>query len=281
MYKPQPRIAEIMNWSLERIKNVPYEVTLRWIFYQAYQASKSKIVPWVLEGGKSEYKNFIHWTSRVRKEFWNGWTPHTLVDDGRKMQMYGGGYSTPQEWFESFKLETCLLDKRITQEEIILVCFEADAMRRQFEYETDIYHVPLIPFRGDASIEYKWRIAKQIENMSNAYNKAVRVLYFGDLDPKGEEIPENALRDIRKWCNIDFEYNHIGLKQEHIERWNLPENPEKHGYQWEALDDSMAHELICNALDKYVDLDEIMKVLKRETEATDIWHRAIEEIVIK
>lgn len=267
-----------MNWSLERIKLVPYEVTLRWTFYQAYQASKSGTVPWALESGKSEYKNFIHWTSRVRKEFWNGWTPSTLVDDGRVMKMYGGGYATQQAWFESFKSEECILDKRMTQKEVVLVCFEADAMRRQFEYETGIYHVPLIPFRGDASIEYKWRISKEIERLSRVYNKPVRILYYGDLDQKGEEIPENALRDIRKWCSIDFHYNHVGLKQEHVERWDLPENPEKHGYQWEALDDAMAHELICGALDQYIDLSEIQKVINREDRATERWREILQEI---
>lgn len=273
-YQPTPKVAEIMTWCLEKVKSVPYRVTLRWLFYQAYQESRDHRRHWGLHT-KQGYSAFKSWASRVRKNFWNGWTPETLVDDTRELEMHGGGHATPESWIESFRNETCMIDKRQYQKQIVLLCFEADAMRRQFEHYTKDYHVSLAPFRGDASIDYKWKIAKWIEELKKAYGKPVKVLYFGDLDPKGAEIPENAMRDIRAWCKFEFAYEIVGLKQEHVARWNLPENPDKHGYQWEALSDNAARELIQTALNANVDLDAIKKAEDIEHRATVKWQEII------
>ena len=278
-YKPQQRIAEIMAWCLVQIQALPYNPTLREVFYQAYQAAKSGTVPWASQfpEGKKAYKTFIQWTSRVRKGFWGGWAPNTLTDDQRDLVKRGGGYDTPNEWFDHFRREECTLDKRHTQNKIIILCFEAEAMHAQFEYLTHDYFVSLVPFRGDASIEQKWRLAKWIEEITAYYQKTVKILYFGDYDPKGAEIPENAMRDVRKWCSVSFEYEHIGLHQEHVTRWNLPENPEKHGFQWEAMNKDQAAELVQGTLNREINLEEIAKMQKAEDEATAQWKTFIEE----
>jgi hypothetical protein len=269
-YEPTPRVAEIMAWCLQKIKSVPYRVTLRWIFYQAYQFFGLT---------KDDYHNFKSWTSRVRKNFWNGWSPDTLVDDQREILYRGGGYSGIKEWIEALKEEHCILDKRRNQKKIIIICFEAAAMQSQFEHYTEGYYVSLIPFRGDTSIEHKWRIAKWIEKLHGSYNKPIKILYFGDLDKKGLEIPENALNDIRKWCSVPFEFEYIGLKQEHVERWNLPENPEKHGYQWEALDDDAARELIQTAIQKEIDLEAIREIEEEEKDVEEEWKSLVDRMI--
>lgn len=263
-YTPSLETEKIMTWCLRKIQSIPYRVTLRWIFYQAFQH---------IGLTKDDYARFKGLTSRVRKNFWGGWKPDTLVDDQRNIFYKGGGPETVLDWYKQIRDLDCTLDKRYTQNKIIIICFEAAAMHSQFEYYTKDYYVTLVPFRGDASIEFKWRIAKWIEQLIKKYQKPVKILYFGDLDQKGEEIPENALRDIRKWCLYKFEYAHIGLKKEHVTRWNLPENPEKHGYQWEALDDDAARELIQGALDKEIDLGAIGIIKEEETEAETGWKK--------
>lgn len=263
-YKPQEKIADILNWSLQKIKSVPYDVSLRWIFYRAVQ-EKGLL--------KTDYKNFKEWTRKPRKRFWNGWAPNTLIDDTREITERGGGYDSPQDWLEHFKRESCTIDKRRTQPRIVILCFEAQAMYSQFHYYSSDYYVSLVPFKGDATIEPKWRLAKWIEQLDVEYGKPVKILYFGDLDEKGKEIPENAMKDVRKWCNIHFDYERVGLNEEHVQRWGLPENPEKPGYQWEALDDAAAKELIQNALNANVDLEAIEKVVSIEDGATERWRQ--------
>ena len=71
---------------------------------------------------------------------------------------------------------------------------------------------------------------------------------------------------------------------EQVSKYNLPENFEKPGqYQWEALEDDQAEEIIIQALDGYIDTDIIEAVSDEAQKATEVWQRkvrkAIEEIV--
>lgn len=256
----------MLNWCLEKIKELPYSVTIRYIFYRATQERGLK---------KEDYNNFKKWTSRARHNFWNGWRPDTLVDETREIAIRGGGYNTPKEWFDSFKDRECIIDKRPKQNKIIIICFEAEAMKKQFNYYTSGYYVSTVPFKGDHTIEPKWRLAKWIEQLSETYNKPVKILYFGDLDDKGRKIPESAFRDIRTWCSVPFEYERIGLNPEHVEKWSIPENPEKPGYQWEALEDHAAGELIQTALNNNINLEAIKQDESIEGIATKKWREII------
>jgi len=269
-YKPTPEIAEILNRCLERVKALPYQVTLRWLFYRIMGEKAF---------GKKKYKDFKGWTSKARKKFWNGWRPDTLPDDTREIHYRGGGHANPEDWVKSFLDKECRMEKFSTQQRITLVCFEAEAMYRQFEYYARPYYVSLIPFRGDTGIEHKWRIAKLIESLGS-YGKPITVLYFGDLDTKGRKIPGSAFKDIRAWCSASFEYHWVGLTASQVRKYHLPDNPERPGqYQWEALEDKDAGDLITSVLDQYVDLVSIRAVERREGTATRRWQELLRESV--
>ncbi len=273
-YKPTPEIAEILNRCLKRVQALPYEVTLRWLFYRIMGEKAF---------GKKKYKDFKGWTSKARKNFWNGWKPDTLPDDTREIHYRGGGDRNPEGWVQSFMDKECKLEKFSTQDRITIVCFEAEAMYRQFEYYARPYYVSLIPFKGDAGIAHKWKVAKYIEQLARAYpGKPTNILYFGDFDSKGQKIPESAFRDIRAWCSVPFNYRWVGLTKQQAKQYRLPENPERPGqYQWEALDDQDAANLITSVLDEHVDLDAIHAIEEREKKATKKWRKLLKDSVDK
>ena len=108
------------------------------------------------------------------------------------------------------------------------------------------------------------------------------ILYFGDLDPKGVQIPLSAKNDITEWVKLSvertdgsapFKWIRCGLNQEHIEQFDLPIDYEKPRYQWEALSDEQAREIIVGALDKYVDPDAIKEKWRTE----DKWSALLQE----
>lgn len=267
-YRPHKHAREILTWTLERIKAVPYPVTARWVFYRIVQEKGFT---------KSSYGTFLQWTSRARKRFWNGWRPDTLIDDTRKAHLRGFGYEDANAWMESFKKKQCMLDKYLTQNYIVEIWFEAQAMYSQFDYYTGDYYVTLRPFKGDASIHFKWKIAKHLESLA-AYEKPIVILYFGDYDEKGLKIPESAIRDIKAWCRVPFQFVRCGINKEHITRFDLIENPEKPGtYQWEALGEDAAKELILGNLEKFWSLSDIEKVQEREAEADEEWTEIVNE----
>lgn len=291
-YNPTPRIARILEWILTKVEEVPYRVTLRWAFYRGVQE---------LGLTKEDYGNFKGWTSRARKSFWNGWRPWTLADDTRGIIELGTGFDNFEDWVDSLKDEKPTYEKFSKQENIVMIWFEAQAMRQQFMYYAAPYHIPLAPFRGDPGPDFKWRVAELLNEITKENpNKPIVILYFGDYEPlgntgsrgKGIRIPKDALKDIKPWFQTlwinenegsksvpAINFVRCGLNPEHIESWGLPQNPKRpNEYQWEALDDAQASELIVESIKKYWSQADIKKVEQREEKDAKRWKKAFEKV---
>lgn len=289
-YNPTERIALVLNWTLEKVKEVPYRVPLRWAFYRCVQE---------LGLGKKDYDKFKKWTSKARKSFWNGWRPYTLEDDSRVIDYRGGGFDSYEDYIKKEWKRAPVYEKFSSQDCIVLVWFEAIAMRSQFRHYTKAYHIPLVPFRGDIGPDYKWRIASYLDDLNKEHpDKPIVVLYFGDYEPhfhkgsrgKGIRIPLDALKDIRPWFDAlqvhrgvteddlaKINYKRCGLDPEHIKKYGIPENPKREGeFQWEALDDEMAKEVILEAIGEYWDLDAVKEVEAQQDVDFDNWQDRIE-----
>ena len=232
-WAPNSKNAKILNDALSFVNSVPYFVSLRFIFYRWYQTTTAS---------KLNYVNFKKLTSRARHNFWNGWHPATLPDDTRYSIIRG--YPEPMVPAKPDRI------KDLTN--YIEIWFEARAMVHQFLYHTRNHYVTVVPFGGDPSISLKWEIAKRLESIYKKYDKPIIILYFGDCDSKGKLIPESAINHIRRWCSAPFTFIRCGLTLEQAKYYNLmpkPEDPTQ--FQWEALNDPQAKEIILNCLSKY------------------------------
>ena len=283
--------------GLEHVNSVTYFVTARWLFYRLLQEG--------LLQQKGDYRRLLGYLSKARKGWWNGWTPFTLTDDTRapllteRYGMYefhvrGPSFKTGQEWLDRLVQElNCPLDLWPGQHTYVEVYFEAAAMQGQFrQYAHEA--LPLLSFHGDVSIAEKWRSADRlVDRWVDLDHPSTKVLYYGDLDEKGVQIPESARRDIetmmvqslwrrlyreRGWTAsqgndewaaewrpmVDsFEWIRVGLTDQQVIDYDIPENPERPGsYQWEAVPDAAAEELIGLA-NQYLDQDAFDEVAKR------------------
>ena len=113
-------------------------------------------------------------------------------------------------------------------------------------------------------------IAKRIEELAARYDLPVHILYFGDYDPKGLQIPESAMADIREWVNgVDLRFTRCGISPEHVRRFNIPEKFDKPGtYEWEALDDKAAEIVIMDSLNAIVDVERITEKVESTEKET-------------
>lgn len=264
-YTPQGKQRVILDAAWELLQGVPYRVTARWLFYQLLQAG--------YYAGKGDYKNkFLQLLSRARHCQYGPWRPDSLEDDRREAIVRGDGFETPGDWLEAISQRaSCQLSHWYGQDYYLEVWFEAAAMKSQFEYYTR--NVTLRPFFGMPSIPYKWDIAKSLENASAEYGLPVVVLYFGDLDPAGETIPVTSAADIAGWCDVPFEFVRAGLNPGDEVRYRIPENFEHPGaYQWEALNDATAGEVITSAMAPYVDFD-VMAQFENDAKAMTLQFR--------
>lgn len=266
-YKPSSATAEILDRAMDYVLSVPYDVTARWLFYRLLQDGTLD--------KKSDYKRLLAYLSKARKEFYGYWRPWTLADDTRAARLRGLGFVSPQAWLEAVRDRLhCDLDRWWDQPSYVECWFEAAAMMAQFEhYAPDI--VPLLAFHGDISIPEKWKAAERLVKRWLVYPKPIVILYYGDLDPKGIQIPQTAEDDIRYFSayaimraapNLDldfhsyyrrflsdFEFIRVGLLERHVDEFDIPENPERPGtFQWEGLSDEGAAELIGQAYDHLV-----------------------------
>lgn len=264
MYEPNDKNREILSVAMSHIQSVPYDVSLRWVFYRLLQAG--------FYSKKQHYSSWKSLASIARKRFFEMWRPDTLTDETREIVILNGGYSGEAEarekYFEDLVEDNpVFLDHFAEQQETVIICFEARTMTDQFRHYTN--RIDLVPFGGDPSIPLKWQLAKKIEGYDLLYGKPVRILYFGDYDDKGLQIANSAMVDVEDWCDIPFDLTKCGLTLEQAIEFNIPENPDKPGeYQWEALSDSAARTIITEAVDEYVDMDvlyEISSIEKRLT----------------
>jgi hypothetical protein len=260
-YKPQAETKAILDRAWELVNSVPYQVSARWLFYGLLQEGYYT--------SKGDYKNkFMKAISNARHANYGDWRPDTLADDTREAVYRGHGHRTPNKWIIALAEDIeCHLSVWHEQAHYIELWFEARAMAQQFEYYTQ--HITLRPMGGEPSIPYKFDTAKFLESAYRTYQKPITVLYFGDLDKKGLAIAQTVRKDVQKWCSINFDFVHCGLNLEQVQRYNVPQNFEKPGtYQWEALSDTAAREIIESNVSQFVRHDAFSKVMEQQDAAT-------------
>lgn len=272
---PTKKNEEILIRGLQIINSVPYRVSTRFVFYKLLQEG--------YYSKKGDYDRFCNVSSIARHMFWGGWRPDSMADEGRGIIRRTGGFGSVEDCVRDipWSLRSALgfaVDHFYHQEQYVEIWFEAAAMTSQFEYYT--HDVDLVPFRGTASNDYKWKIAKQLEEKEARYGKPIKILYFGDCDYYGEIIKDVAELDIAEWSDAIWDLEWCGLTIEQAKKYGIPENPEMgKKFQWEALSDAAAKEIITTAFKKYIDEDVIKKVRARAKEVQAEWDEKISPII--
>ena len=272
--EPDPRTQKILNAALAHVRSVAYKVSLRWVFYRLYQDG--------FYSTKEGYNKFEYLCSRARHSRWNGWRPDTLADETREVIKRTYGLPDIDEALEDLPDDLAsnvdlTIDHFYRQDHYIEIWYEARAMTGQFRHYTA--KIDLIPLGGMSSIPYKWHIAKQLEWKRSKYQKPIKVLYFGDEDLAGHAIKADIEEDVRKWSDADFEIVWAGLTEDQAEKYGVPHSVEKQGFQWEALTDEAAAEIIRESLDRFIDREVIKEAEREAAEQEEYWSEIIRKTV--
>lgn len=293
-YKPRAEAALILSRAWSHIQEVDYNVTARWVFYRLLQDGTFHT--------KADYKKLLTLMSAARKRFYRSWRPWTLADDTRTATVRGRGFDSGQDWVDAVRRdEECSLDRWKSQPNYVEIWFEAAAMEGQFRHYANP-NISLLAFKGDVSIPAKWEAAERIARQWIDNELPVKVLYYGDLDEKGLTIPETAERDVfafvaryifaygfipstaeeqfRAFAD-GWEFIRVGLNEEQVTQYGIPENPERPGtYQWEGLDDTSAAELIALA-GNYLDMEAFDEVEENEERITGQFRDHLDSLEIE
>lgn len=268
---PNKYTAAVLERAFDIVQSVPYQVSARWLFYRLLQEGYYST--------KQDYANkFLKAVSAARKSFYGAWRPDTLADETRTPIHRGVGWDNGASWLDAVSKAECELDKWHSQNFYLECWYEARAMTDQFRHYTE--HVTLRPMGGQPSIPYKWQTAKELERAASRYGNPIVILYFGDLDPAGEQISKTVESDVREWCSAPFEFIRCGLTAEQVRRYDVPENIEHPGaFQWEALSDSGARDIIQGNISRFLRHDAILEVIERERHASEFLSKLLKTAI--
>ena len=257
---PGERIMQRIHAVAAVAQTVPYRVSFRFAFYRLWEA---RDVYFNSRQDKEHACASLHqdWSKAVH----GGWyPPDTFADESRQVELrQPSGAKSTAEWlddyrssdFESMIQEPCSLDRRSNQAHQVILCFEANAMVQQFQHYAGSRSLDFFPFGGQLSNPIKYDLAKRVEFLVREYpDSQVTVLYAGDFDTAGVQIPETAFWDVDKWCSKPFDVYRIGVNKDHGVS------------QWEALTDDRAGEIITTALNQFIDLSKYEELDEQETD---------------
>lgn len=291
-YNPDAITEKILEGAWDYIQSVEYQPGGREVFYNLFdrgffskriqqsiqRATKNKNLTrlkFIKEKPKAvANRYYIDYTKNARRRFYKEWQPTTFPDESRSViedNLYFWDTNNAWDWIdedlfikkEIHTPDPPTLGKFPANKTIIEIWFETSANTDFFRQYTN--GMILRPFSGQYSIEKKWQAYQQILEYNRKWSdKKVHILYFGDYDLKGNQIPETAVENIRAWGEareepVNFEFHRIGLNEEHIKKFKLPDNPDKPGaYQWEALDVDKRIKLLEDSVKKYLEVDELL-----------------------
>ena len=149
------------------------------------------------------------------------------------------------------------------KDEYIEVWQEKESMEPEFFKICNDYNVRLETAKGDQSITAIWFAMKRLDLFLST-DKKIILLYFGDFNPSGLHSPiaiQNTMRKLRAaWKNEfknDFsqiEFKRIALNHEHLDKYQLPENPTK---KKTIKDKSIAEKFIRKYGDRNVEMESL------------------------
>lgn len=121
------------------------------------------------------------------------------------------------------------------QETYVTVGVEKEALSGVFEEPCDDLGVGLFVFRGYASLSSLYQLAQHLAKARDDGARQAVVLYFGDHDPDGWEIPrsaENRVWEIARsaglWLPVEgVEWERVALNMDQIEQYDPPPFPAK------------------------------------------------------
>lgn len=305
--------AELLNYSIQleaHYRGQGLTLTLRQMYYQCVARG------W-LENGQKHYKRLGDVLTNAR---YDGSFPLSgLVDRGRRVH---GGTSTRCDldvddslmdagnWIKGLPEFLMQTARWYDQETYVSVWVEKEALAEVFEQTCGQLGVGWFACKGYPSVSalhsflktcrratrgvrrptYTFGKSEWTERHQGTAQKVV-VLYFGDHDPDGWEIPRSAERNLGSlqlqlgW-DIPIEFKRVALNMDQIQQFNPPPFPAKpsstrftsycnehdtdDAWELDALDPAALRQLITDNVEEYFDqeiYDEQQQAMQERQEA--------------
>lgn len=246
-------------------------VTVRQLYYRLVAAG---LIPNNLRAYKNLGAALTQWRREKRLPI------SAFEDRTRGMNRLDKGWRSddPDGWLRGWvdlaikKAEGYTLARWAGQDNRVVVAVEKQALEGPFTEVCEDLAVDLAVCRGYPSISFLHEVSGALSRGdADRDGRENVILYFGDLDPSGLNIPETVERDLGHGLfGQRFEFRRIALTPEQVSEYSLIPAPVKltdsraagfvaeHGeevYELDAVEPRTLQELIRAAVDEYYDED--------------------------
>lgn len=156
------------------------------------------------------------------------------------------------------------------------VWIEKKALQGVFQKPCTALNVALAPCKGYPSLTFLNEAKERFESMK--YNgKTPIILYFGDYDPSGEDIPRSIEENFEKFgCPV--EVKRIALVEHQVKAWKLPPAPAKETdaitknwgglgqVELDAVEPRKLQKLVREAVNEYLNEDLYQELLEQQAD---------------
>lgn len=278
------------QWITENAKTVLEEysegITLRQLYYRL-----------VAMGMTNTIRHYKRVGAAMTKARWNGEVDMEAFID-RERSMHGetdADEKDLEDEIESakssikFYMRAHYLNRWSNQKEFVEVWIEKKALQGVFERPCSRMDVGLGPCKGYPSLTFLNEARERYEN-AQANGQNVVILYFGDYDPSGEDIPR-SLKDNIERMGCDIEVKRIALNPDLIAELNLPGVPPKStdsrtatwdgdsAVELDAVEPKRLAEMCEDAIRKHFDVDLHDELKERESEERKEYQEKLKEFV--
>lgn len=242
------------------------QVTVRQLYYRLVAAGK---IPNSVRSYKNLGAALTDWR-RARK------IPISAFEDRtRGMKRHDSGWrdDKPLTWAQRYleRFRELALEYELArwygQSERVVVVVEKQALEGPFEEICEELAVDLAVCRGYPSLSFLNEVAQAIGRSDPANDaRDLTMLYFGDFDPSGLNIPETVERDLGGLFRRTFNFERVALTEEQIAELELIPAPVKltdsraagfvgqHGeevYELDAIEPTRLQQIIRDAVSSH------------------------------
>jgi hypothetical protein len=265
--------SPIVSRAAEIIAEYETAVTLRQVFYRLVAEA-------MIANSENDYKQLSRLTAYARR---NGTFP-TLLDRTRTIER-PITFDSPVDGLQALADEY-RRDRLEGQETLPVLVVEKATLVAQVTSWFDGLSIPVAALRGYASESFERSV---MDLVAGELERDVELLYCGDFDPTGEDIPRAFEQ------NTGLGLRRVALTAEQVDEYELPAAPGKatdsragafvarHGrlvqVELEALPPETLHALLEAELDQLIDRDLVAKAREHEQRERDGLSRLADEWV--
>ena len=253
---------------VQEIKKIMEEIGIKMTIRQIYYQLVSKHL---IENNLKAYKKYDWLMTRAREQ---GLIDAFSIVDTSKPIIKHSSWDDLKDFFDTVK-DSYKKKVWTNQDKYVEVWLEKDALRGVFEPITTKFDSQLMIGKGYQSFT---NLIKSTTRLNELKGKDIHILYFGDFDPTGLDIPRNIKDRLEKF-GAEFSFHNISLTKEQIEKYELPPDLAKktdsrakkfiseHGdiaVELDALPPKVLQELITNSITEYLDIDIFNSTIENE-----------------